>query len=134
MPHPRNQTFSIPSKSWLDISKKYFAPHLFSPESLFGSQLLQWAYNSCRGFLGEVIQTCYLLPCFYNDCLGFKNLSAALSLYAFSFQFLMLKLDQPAIATSISFGKYEKSHVCNLRKFKVYGGLNTEYMTELLTG
>eukprot|EP00794_Sanderia_malayensis_P006101 gene6101-6805_t len=49
-------------------------------------------------------------------------------------QFLILKLNKPSIVTSISFGKYEKSHVCNLRKFKVYGGLNTDYMTELLTG
>ena len=24
--------------------------------------------------------------------------------------------------------------MCNLRKFKIFGGLNTEYMTELLTG
>lgn len=47
---------------------------------------------------------------------------------------MILKLNKPAIVTTISFGKYEKSHVCNLRKFKVYGGLNTDYMTELLTG
>jgi len=33
---------------------------------------------------------------------------------------------------SAAFGKYEKAHVCNLRKFKIYGGLNDEHMTELL--
>ncbi|KAK2151233.1 hypothetical protein LSH36_371g00004 [Paralvinella palmiformis] len=32
----------------------------------------------------------------------------------------------------IKFGKYEKTHVCNLRKFKVYGGLSDENMIELL--
>jgi len=49
-------------------------------------------------------------------------------------QFLILKLVRPAVVTSITFGKYERDHVCNLRKFKIYGGLNMEYMTELLTG
>lgn len=33
---------------------------------------------------------------------------------------------------SITFGKYEKTHVCNLKKFKVYGGLHDENMIELL--
>ncbi|XP_048579219.1 muskelin isoform X2 [Nematostella vectensis] len=47
-------------------------------------------------------------------------------------QFLTLKLCRPAVVKSITFGKYEKAHVCNLRKFKVYGGLHDEHMTELL--
>lgn len=47
-------------------------------------------------------------------------------------QFLILKLEKPAIVMSVTFGKYEKAHVCNLRKFKIYGGLNDEHMTELL--
>ncbi|XP_027058035.1 muskelin-like [Pocillopora damicornis] len=47
-------------------------------------------------------------------------------------QFLILKLEKPAIVMTITFGKYEKTHVCNLRKFKIYGGLNDEHMTELL--
>ena len=34
---------------------------------------------------------------------------------------------------SIIFGKYEKTHVCNLRKFMVYGGLTEENMVELLS-
>lgn len=33
---------------------------------------------------------------------------------------------------SVIFGKYEKVYVCNFRKFKIYGGLNDEYMIELL--
>jgi len=48
-------------------------------------------------------------------------------------QFITLKLVKPAIVTSISFGKYEKTHVCNLRKFTVFGGVNEEHMMELLT-
>ncbi|XP_068714480.1 muskelin-like isoform X2 [Montipora foliosa] len=47
-------------------------------------------------------------------------------------QFLILKLEKPAIAMTVTFGKYEKTHVCNLKKFKIYGGLNDEHMTELL--
>ncbi|KAK2553923.1 Muskelin [Acropora cervicornis] len=47
-------------------------------------------------------------------------------------QFLILRLEKPAIAMVIKFGKYEKAHVCNLKKFKIYGGLNDEHMTELL--
>ena len=34
-------------------------------------------------------------------------------------QFIMLKLNEPAIVRSITFGKYDKDHVCNLKKFKV---------------
>ncbi|XP_066283972.1 muskelin-like [Branchiostoma lanceolatum] len=47
-------------------------------------------------------------------------------------QFLTLKLERPSIVYSITFGKYEKTHVCNLKKFKVYGGLNDDNMIELL--
>jgi hypothetical protein len=36
-------------------------------------------------------------------------------------QYLMLKLDKPSVVTKITFGKYEKTHVCNLKRFKVYG-------------
>jgi muskelin len=35
---------------------------------------------------------------------------------------------------SITFGKYEKTHVCNLKKFKVFGGMNESNMVELLEG
>ncbi|XP_033208683.1 muskelin isoform X2 [Belonocnema kinseyi] len=47
-------------------------------------------------------------------------------------QYLVLKLQQPAIVQTITFGKYEKTHVCNIKKFKVYGGLEEENMMELL--
>ena len=43
-------------------------------------------------------------------------------------QFLVLRLQQPAIVSSILFGKYEKSHACNLRKFRVHGGMDCEHM------
>lgn len=51
----------------------------------------------------------------------------------FSLQYLMLKMERPAIVQSITFGKYEKTHVCNLKKFKVFGGMSEENMTELLS-
>ncbi|KAK3101684.1 hypothetical protein FSP39_005447 [Pinctada imbricata] len=49
-------------------------------------------------------------------------------------QFITLKLERPAVVESISFGKYEKTHVCNLKKFKVLGGLSDGHMVELLEG
>ncbi|PKU31058.1 hypothetical protein llap_18638 [Limosa lapponica baueri] len=48
-------------------------------------------------------------------------------------EYLILKLERPAIVQSITFGKYEKTHVCNLKKFKVFGGMNEENMTDLLS-
>ncbi|KAG9345727.1 hypothetical protein JZ751_008871 [Albula glossodonta] len=48
-------------------------------------------------------------------------------------QYLILKMERPAIVQSITFGKYEKTHVCNLKKFKVFGGMSEENMTELLS-
>jgi muskelin len=50
------------------------------------------------------------------------------------FQFLVLKLNRCSILRSITFGKYEKTHVCNLKKFKVFGGMNESNMVELLEG
>ncbi|CAG0919903.1 unnamed protein product [Notodromas monacha] len=50
-------------------------------------------------------------------------------------QYLILKLDHPAIVKYIYFGKYEKNHVCNLKRFKVFGSLHPEDdMVELLEG
>ncbi|XP_049295999.1 muskelin isoform X2 [Anopheles funestus] len=49
-------------------------------------------------------------------------------------QYLILKLERPAIVTKIKFGKYEKTHVCNLRKFKILGGLEEERMVLLFEG
>uniref|UniRef100_A0A671NHU4 Muskelin-like n=2 Tax=Sinocyclocheilus anshuiensis TaxID=1608454 RepID=A0A671NHU4_9TELE len=48
-------------------------------------------------------------------------------------QYLILKLERPAIVLNIIYGKYEKTHVCNLKKFKVFGGMSEENMTELLS-
>ncbi|XP_023324449.1 muskelin [Eurytemora carolleeae] len=47
-------------------------------------------------------------------------------------QFIVLRLDKPAIVTGILFGKFEKTHVCNLKKFKVFGGLDESSYIELL--
>ena len=44
----------------------------------------------------------------------------------------MLQLDKPALITNITFGKYEKAHVCNLKHFKVFGGPDPENMIEML--
>lgn len=49
-------------------------------------------------------------------------------------QYLTLKLTRPAIVRQITFGKYEKTHVCNLRKFRVYGGLSEDHMVLLFEG
>lgn len=38
-------------------------------------------------------------------------------------QFITLRLQTPAIVKRIKFGKYTKVHVCNLKEFKIYGGL-----------
>ncbi|KAK3843362.1 MAG: Muskelin N-terminus-domain-containing protein [Linnemannia gamsii] len=47
-------------------------------------------------------------------------------------QYIMIKLKTMAVAHTITFGKYHKVHVCNLKEFKVFGGLTTSNMTELL--
>jgi muskelin len=47
-------------------------------------------------------------------------------------QFLTLKLDRFSIAQSITFGKYHKIHVCNLKEFKVFGGVTPDNMVELM--
>lgn len=52
--------------------------------------------------------------------------------FFYLFQFLILKLAEYAIVKSITFGKYEKTHVCNLKKFKIFGGLDDDNMIELL--
>ncbi|KAJ1663246.1 hypothetical protein EV178_005187 [Coemansia sp. RSA 1646] len=47
-------------------------------------------------------------------------------------QFITLRLEHPALVRSITFGKYYKTHVCNLKEFKVFGGMTEDNMTELL--
>ncbi|KAJ6597980.1 Muskelin, partial [Pseudolycoriella hygida] len=49
-------------------------------------------------------------------------------------QFLTLILQRPAIVHKIKFGKYDKSHVCNIKKFKVFGGLKEDNLQLLLQG
>ncbi|XP_039250977.2 muskelin-like [Styela clava] len=49
-------------------------------------------------------------------------------------QFLLLKLPRPAIVQTIMFGKFEKNHVCNIKKFKVLGGMEEDNLIELLKG
>ena len=49
-------------------------------------------------------------------------------------QFLILKLERPAIVKKIKFGKYEKTHVCNLRKFKLLGGMEEDRLMLLFEG
>ncbi|KAI9001723.1 Muskelin N-terminus-domain-containing protein [Gaertneriomyces semiglobifer] len=47
-------------------------------------------------------------------------------------QYITLKLDKLSIVHTITFGKYHKVHVCNLKEFKVFGGLTPNNMIELL--
>ncbi|XP_067630617.1 muskelin isoform X2 [Eurosta solidaginis] len=49
-------------------------------------------------------------------------------------QYLTLKLKRPAIVKRIKFGKFEKSHVCNIKKFRIFGGLDEDRMVLLLEG
>ncbi|KAJ3316887.1 Muskelin 1, intracellular mediator containing kelch motif [Boothiomyces sp. JEL0866] len=47
-------------------------------------------------------------------------------------QFITVKLEKISIVKTITFGKYHKVHVCNLKEFKVFGGLDESNMNELL--
>lgn len=48
-------------------------------------------------------------------------------------QFVVLKLeDRPAVVSHITFGKFEKTHVCNLKRFKVFVGTDTNNMIEVI--
>ncbi|XP_074596521.1 muskelin 1 isoform X2 [Brevipalpus obovatus] len=46
-------------------------------------------------------------------------------------QFLILKLDYPAIIKEITFGKFQKHHICDMKKFNVFGGMSENNMIEL---
>jgi hypothetical protein len=43
-------------------------------------------------------------------------------------------LEKPTTVTKITFGKYYQNHVCNLKKFEIYGSLyeDQDNMIELL--
>lgn len=47
-------------------------------------------------------------------------------------QFITLKLEKTAVINNITFGKFEKTHVCNLKRFQVLGGLDEDSYLELL--
>ena len=47
-------------------------------------------------------------------------------------QFITLRLEKMAIVQTITFGKYHKVHVCNLKEFKVFGGQTPDNMIEIL--
>lgn len=47
-------------------------------------------------------------------------------------QFVELVLKKPAIVTAITFGKYHKVHVCNLREFKIKIGLKSPATIKVL--
>lgn len=49
-------------------------------------------------------------------------------------QFLILRLESPAIVKSIKFGKFDRSHVCNLRRFDVFGSWNENGFIKLYSG
>ena len=53
---------------------------------------------------------------------------------SFIMQFVTLKLKEPGIVCKITFGKYEKSHPCNIQKLRIYGGLEPEPTHLLLEG
>jgi len=48
------------------------------------------------------------------------------------FQYLLLRLEKPSVISHVTFGKYEKAHVCNLKRFKVFGGNDEDNFIELL--
>lgn len=47
-------------------------------------------------------------------------------------QFLLLKLERPALARTITFGKYFKTHVCNLKEFRVLAGSTPSNLFEVV--
>lgn len=90
----------------------------------------QWlACYKHRQFMQSSTHTNNIITILCFQCFSFL-LFIFLSLFL---QFLILKMERPAIVQSITFGKYEKTHVCNLKKFKVFGGMSEENMTELLS-
>ena len=47
-------------------------------------------------------------------------------------QYLMLELDHPAIVSTVTFGKFNKLHVCNLKEFQIFVGPSEECLVECL--
>lgn len=96
-----------------------------------------FVFESNAVFLLEIFTDCFVFFLFARnireDCPS-NQVSRWSSYSNTPPQFLTLKLDRPAIVKKIKFGKYEKTHVCNLRKFKVVGGLEEEHMVLLFEG
>ncbi|KAF8134289.1 Muskelin N-terminus-domain-containing protein [Boletus edulis] len=47
-------------------------------------------------------------------------------------QWILLRLETLAIAKSITFGKFQRKHPCNMKEFKIYAGLNPDHMIQIL--
>ncbi|KAI8967128.1 Muskelin N-terminus-domain-containing protein [Mycotypha africana] len=47
-------------------------------------------------------------------------------------QYITIQLEEPTVVCEILFGKFHRSHVCNLKEFKIYGGMDPNDMRELL--
>ncbi|KAI9257656.1 muskelin 1, intracellular mediator kelch motif-containing protein, isoform CRA_a [Sporodiniella umbellata] len=47
-------------------------------------------------------------------------------------QYVTLELEKPVVACEITFGKFHRPHVCNLKEFKIYGGMDLENLNEIL--
>ena len=47
-------------------------------------------------------------------------------------QYIILKLDHLVLLRSITFGKYEQPHVCNVKNVQVFCGVDEEHMTLVL--
>ncbi|KAJ7268646.1 Muskelin N-terminus-domain-containing protein, partial [Mycena haematopus] len=47
-------------------------------------------------------------------------------------QWLLLRLDTLAVVHTITFGKFANPHPCNMKNFKVYGGVSEDALTEVL--
>ncbi|KAI8332241.1 muskelin-like protein [Chlamydoabsidia padenii] len=47
-------------------------------------------------------------------------------------QFITLRFSSPVVARTITFGKFHRAHVCNLKEFKIYGGYSDKNLMELL--
>ncbi len=47
-------------------------------------------------------------------------------------QYLMLKLDRPALVRTVTFGKFFKTHVCNLKEFRVLAGSTPSNLSQVV--
>lgn len=47
-------------------------------------------------------------------------------------QFLLLRLERPALVRTVTFGKFFKTHVCNLKEFRVLAGSTADHLFEVI--